>query len=414
MPLPGSRLMNKPSYLLLLVSILSITHPLKAAAQLTAEEAVARALENHPALRGAQLAVEEEKGTALQAGLPPNPELEIGVESWSVSGNRENSPEFLAGVSQTLPLSGARRAVWQAGLAGVEAAGLEAQSLRREITAEVEILFYKSLAAQQRAAIAEENCSRQETLLELTRKRFELGDIPEVDYMRTSAEQARYQAELQEHILERDSLRAQLAHLCGITPDNFPECAGELAPHPEALPSAAGMEEKLLNSPRHQARLLRETQASGDADAVRRAALPEPNLRVGLRRDTGERSNALDVGLSFGLPLFDRNQGALTAARARAQRVRAENEAALREETRQAIALLNEARSALSSAEQLRSSVLSQQEAARDALEQALQLGGATLFEVLAEYRGISETKRVLLDKETQARLALIDLTALL
>jgi cobalt-zinc-cadmium efflux system outer membrane protein len=122
----------------------------------------------------------------------------------------------------------------------------------------------------------------------------------------------------------------------------------------------------------------------------------------------------LDVGLSFGLPLFDRNQGALTAARARAQRVRAENEAALREETRQAIALLNEARSALSSAEQLRSSVLSQQEAARDALEQALQLGGATLFEVLAEYRGISETKRVLLDKETQARLALIDLTALL
>lgn len=406
--------MTRTSLLLLTVLLTPFSYRLSAAAPLTAEEAVARALEYHPALRGASLAVEEARGTAQQAGLPPNPELEVGVESWSVSGNRDNSLEFLAGISQTLPLSGARRTARRAGLAGADAAGLEEASLRREITAEIETLFYKTLAAQERAAIAEDNCGRQETLVELTRKRFEVGDIPEVDYMRASAEQARYQAELQERILERDSLRAQLAHLCGIAPGDVAECSGTLAPSPETLPSAAGMEEQLLNSPRHRARLMRETQASEEADAVRRAALPEPNLRVGLRRDTGERSNALDVGLSFGLPLFDRNQGALTAARARAQRIRAENEAALREEIRQAIALLNEARSALSSTEQLRSSVLSQQEAARDALEQALQLGGATLFEVLAEYRGISETKRVLLDKETQARLALIELAALL
>lgn len=405
--------MNKTVILLLPVLLTQFVYSLSAAGQFTAEEVVARALENHPALRGASLAVEEARGTAQQAGLPPNPELEIGVESWSVSGNRDNSMEFLAGISQTLPLSGARRTAWRAGLAGADAAGLEAASLRREIAAEIETLFYKTLAARERAAIAEENCSRQETLLELTRKRFELGDIPEVDYMRASAEQARYQAELQELILERDSLRAQLAHLCGIAPDNFPECAGELAPRPETLPAAAEMEEQLLNSPRHRARLLRETQASGDADAVRRAALPEPNLRVGLRRDTGERSNAVDVGITFGLPLFDRNQGALTAARARTQRIGAENQAALLEETRQAIRLLSEVRSALASTTQLRGNVLSQQEAARDALEQALQLGGATLFEVLAEYRGIMETKRILLDKETQARLALIELAAL-
>ena len=49
-----------------------------------------------------------------------------------------------------------------------------------------------------------------------------------------------------------------------------------------------------------------------------------------------------------------------------------------------------------------------------EALEQALHLGGTTLFEVLAEYRGISETKRAILESEAQARFALIELKALL
>lgn len=406
--------MNKPFFLLPLLSLLLVTHHLTAAAEFTAEEAVARALDNHPALRGAQLAVEEEKGAALQAGLPPNPEVEIGVESWSVSGNRENSMEFLAGVSQPLPLSGARRTARRAGLAGAEAAEFEATSLRREITAEVERLFYETLVAQQRAEIAGELCTREGTLVELTRKRFELGDLPEVDYMRAAAEHARYQTTLEETIRDLNALRARLAHLCGMEADVLPECAGTVSPTPDTLPEETVLEDSLLNSPRHQARLLRETQASGEADAVRRSAVPEPSLRVGLRRDTREGSNAVDVGLSVGLPLFDRNQGALSAARARTQRIRAENEAAHREEVRQAIALLHETRRALATADHLSGQVLPKQEASREALEQALHLGGTTLFEVLAEYRGISETKRAILESEAQARFALIELKALL
>ncbi|HOH28786.1 MAG TPA: TolC family protein [Candidatus Hydrogenedentes bacterium] len=406
--------MNKLVSLFTIMLLMPCAYSETVPAQLTVEEAVARALENHPAMQGAFLAVEEARGSAQQAGLPPNPELEVGVESWSVSGNRGDGLEFLAGVSQTLPLSGARRTARQAGLAGAEAAGLEAESLRRGIAAEVELLFFKTLAVQQRIIIAGEDFTRQETLAELTRQRFELGDIPEVDHMRASAELARSQAELQEIIRERDTLRAQLAHFCGMAMDAVPECTGEVAPAAEAIPDVASLEEGLRNSPRHQARLLRETQASGEADAVRRAAMPEPGLHVGLRRDTGEGSNAIDAGVRFGLPLFDRNQGARAAARARAQRIRAENEAALREETRRAIGLLNEARSALSTAEQLRGGVLTTQEDTREALEQALRLGGATLFEVLAEYRGISETKRSLLESETRARLALVELSALL
>lgn len=406
--------MKKILFLLLLVSLTCFGHSPSAVAQITAEEAVARALENHPALDGALSAVAEERGEAVQAGLLPNPELDIGVESWSVSGSRENGMEFLTGISQTLPLSGARRAARRAGMAGADAAEFEADSLRREIAAAAERLFYKTLAAQRRVSISGIGCDHQSTLLELTRKRFELGDLPEVDYMRASAENARCQAELQERIQERDSLHAQLAHLCGSTPEEFPECAGEVAPAKETLPDAERLEEQLLNSPRHQARRLRETQVAGQADAVRRSAMPEPDLRVGLRRDTNDGSNAVDVGLSVELPLFNRNQGALAAARARQQRIRAENEALSREEVRNAVALLNEVQRALTTADHLRDDVLTQQQDSRKVLEEALHLGGATLFEVLAEYRVISETEQLLLERETQARFALIELSALL
>ena len=71
-----------------------------AANSFSVEEAVRLATANHPALQAAGYAVEEALGEAQQAGLPPNPELDVGVEGWRNGGDDH---ELLAGVSQTLP-----------------------------------------------------------------------------------------------------------------------------------------------------------------------------------------------------------------------------------------------------------------------------------------------------------------------
>ena len=406
--------MKHTFFLAVAAALLVVVPCLPAPAEFTAEEAVSRAIDGHPALQGAASAVEEETGTAKQVGLPPNPELDLGVESWSVSKGQENGMEFIAGLSQPLPLSGARKAARNAGLTGASAAGLEAEALKREIAAEVECLFYETLAAQELTAIAEENFDHQQALLELTRKRFDLGDLPEVDWLRADTEHEQYRAELNATLRERDSLRAQLAQLCRMSVEELPPCAGEIAPVADLLPDADALEESLRNTARHRARALREEQAAGETEALRRMAIPEPSLRLGLRRDTSVDANRVDVGVTVGLPLFDRNQGSVAAARARAQRISAENEAVLREETRQALSLLGEVRAALEQASHLKQEVLPRRLQSHTILDDSLELGGATLFEVLAEYRAMAETQIAILESEYAARTAFTSLQALL
>ncbi|NLO32132.1 MAG: TolC family protein [Candidatus Hydrogenedentes bacterium] len=383
-------------------------------AEFTVEMAVNLVLDQHPNLRSAAFAVEEEKGEARQAGLLPNPELELRGESWSVARGQNNQMEVLAGITQPLPLSGARKFARQAGEAGVDAATLEAYATRQEIISEAQHLFYETLAAQEKAAIVEEIISLEGQLTELTRQRFEHGDLPEVDYLRASTDYGRYQATLKEICQERDALRRRLAHLCGVSPDEVETCTGSLAPVIEDFPEEASLKDLLSQSPNHLARLAYEDQAEKEVRAEQRSAIPEPGLQVGLRRLTEDRTNRMDVGISVDLPLFDRNQGAIHAAKARVQRIRAENEAKYQEEFRELTDLLLKGKRFLTLAEHLSTEVLPKQETTQQILESALVMGGASLFEVLAEYRSTLETKQEILENYANARDALIELNALL
>ncbi len=383
-------------------------------AEFTVEMAVNLVLDQHPNLRSAAFAVEEEKGEARQAGLLPNPELELRGESWSVARGQNNQMEVLAGITQPLPLSGARKFARQAGEAGVDAATQEAFATRKEIISEAQHLFYETLAAQEKAVIVEEIISLEGQLTELTRQRFEHGDLPEVDYLRASTDYGRYQATLKEICQERDALRRRLAHLCGVSPDEVGACTGSLAPAIEDFPEEAALNDLLSQSPNHLARLAYEDQAEKEVRAEQRSAIPEPGLQVGLRRLTEDRTNRMDVGLSVDLPLFDRNQGAIHAAKARVQRIRAENEAKYQEEFRELTDLLLKGKRFLTLAEHLSTEVLPKQETTQQILESALVMGGTSLFEVLAEYRSTLETKQEILENYANARDALIELNALL
>lgn len=381
-----------------------------AAAQFTVEEAVSYAMSAHPSLQAALLAVEEASAEALQAGLPPNPELEIGVEGWR-SGN---DGEVLLGIVQTLPITGARKRARQAGRIGAEAAGQEAEAQRRVLHAHVEKVFYGTLAAQNMVVLAEVAYAYAERVAALTRQRFEAGDIPEVDWLRADGEQLRRKADLESTLRLRAAMRAQLALFCGLDEAGMPECAGELAPLIDDLPQQDVILDRLTAAPNYAARELRATQAVLETETLKRAALPEPALRLGMRRERSSGEPALDVNIGIGLPLFDRNQGAVAAARAKTLRIEAENDAAFREESHMAIALLGEAHAALLQATRLRSEVLPQLDEVSRIMEEALALGGATLFEVLAAQQESNDTHKELLELEREARTALIELLALL
>jgi len=381
--------------------------------QFTADDAAALAAANHPALEAAGYAVEEAKGEALQAGLPPNPELDVGVEGWK-SGNDEGGHELLVGISQTLPISGARKMARKAGMFGAAAATAEAEALRLEVAGAARSLFYETLAAQERLKLLSEAGADADALASLTRIRFEQGDIAEVDLMRAVAEKHRYLAETEKADKLLKGLRSQLAELCGIPDAELPECAGGNALEASMLPDPAELKGALLAHPRGKARELHEAQAAAALKAVRRKAIVEPAVRIGMRRDDDSKDNALDVGISIPLPLFDRNQGEEAEAHAREQRIRAENDSDLRELVRMCLALRAEAGAAIAEAAITRNNVIPQLAAAYAAVEKALELGGVTVFETLAAKRDIAEAQLALIESERKAHVALITLNTLL
>lgn len=381
--------------------------------QFTADDAATLAAANHPALEAAGYAVEEAKGEALQAGLPPNPELDVGVEGWK-SGDDEGGHELLVGISQTLPISGTRNMARKAGMIGAAAASADTEALRLEIAGAARNLFHETLAAQERQRILSEIFTDADALASLTQIRFEQGDIAEVDLMRAVAERNRYLAEKENADKLLKGLRSQLAELCGIPDVELPECVGGSMLEASMLPSPAELKDALLAHPRGKARKMREAQAAAALQAVRRNAIVEPTLRIGMRRDDASKDNTLDVGISIPLPLFDRNQGAEAAARAREQRIRAENESDLRELVRTCLALRTEAEAAIAEAETTRSNVIPQLTAAYTAVEKALELGGVTVFETLAAKRDVAEAQLTLIESERKAHIALITLNTLL
>ncbi len=396
------------SQMILLMAAIAAIDPL------TEEGAVNRALANHPSLRAALSAVEEATGEARQAGTPPNPELFVGVEGWRGRNRDDGGHEYLVELKQPLPLSRARRIAQQAGMLGADAAEQDAAAVRLQIASYARTLFYETLVAQKRQALFDAMAADAEALASLTRVRFEAGDLPEMDLMRVVAEQHRYEAERDRTLREYEGLHAQLAELCGLEGEARPECVGAIAPEAVLLPDADVLEARLIDAPGHAAQRLRAEQAEAMVSAVKRSALPEPSLHAGLRRDSDARASSLDLGISIELPLFDRKKGAASAARAREQRIRAENEAVLRNDLRTALALRSEAEGAIIEAQQLRERVLPKLEAASAIIDNAQTLGGATLFETLAARRDIAETRLALLDSENRARSALIMLEALL
>lgn len=166
---------------LLLVLLLGIATVRPAGAQglgrpgaSTIDELVARALEENLDLRAARAEIEAARGRLLQAGLRPNPMLDIGAQH-SVTGPDNN---LNAGV--TLPLDVNGRKAGRVGVAERELELKEAQVLNRarELGAEVRMKAGEVLAAQRNLRITEELLGINRQALQLIGDRIRRGPCP--------------------------------------------------------------------------------------------------------------------------------------------------------------------------------------------------------------------------------------------
>jgi cobalt-zinc-cadmium efflux system outer membrane protein len=277
---------------------------------------MALALLESPALEARGWTVRAAEARVLEAGLWSNPEL--GLEAGEFGGTGDlagtDSAEVTLSLAQTFPIGGDRERRRE--LAGHRArlAGWDYEAARLEVLTNVTRRYVRALAAQRRLEVAEQQLDLTEAVLETTRKRFEAGAAAEIELIRARVPVAESEVRVRRARRDLDTAHRRLALTWGQRDPRFDTVAGDLDRLHEPPPPAALS--RLIGQNPRVARWATEISARRAEAALARAeAVPDLAGRVGFKRFNEIDESALVIGVSLPLPLFDRNQGEILAAK---------------------------------------------------------------------------------------------------
>jgi cobalt-zinc-cadmium efflux system outer membrane protein len=381
---------------------------------ITLAEAIAAAEARSPGLAAMAWQVRAEEGRVVQAGLLPNPELSLEAEDFGGSGSRPafEKAQTTLSLAQLVELGGKRRRRRELATLDRELAGWDRETARLDLMARVTKAFVAALAAQERLALSEALVAVARESARAAGKQVEAGVASPVERVRADVAVSRGEARRRMRERERDVARAALAAACGSEEATFQAVRGDL----EAIappPSLGRVAAALRTGPR-LARWGTEVARGEAAVAVEESRrMPDVRVRFGGRRFEDDGSEALVGELSVPLPLFDRNQGAIEAARARFARARFDRDAALAG----AHAELVEAYGALAVAYEkaviLRDQVLPEADAALAQTRAAYRQGGMPMADVLLAQQTLVELREERLEALAAYHLAVAEVERL-
>ena len=292
------------------------THPslvLGQEAKLTRADALRLAVE-----RGARLGVAIADTAVASAQLVtastlPNPSFNPNYT--------KDTPHWhmLGSVPLDLPMF--RRPRIQSAQLGVQAAQLRYRLARATIALDADTIYTRVVAAREHLALSRRNAVDADSLLHMVERRRDAGDAADMD-----VELARVSAGQQENAAGADSLTLESALLdlqasLGMATEHVEvQASDSLTPPPE--PTVPG---QTLNE---AAAALSLQSAAIAAQLQHRPMWLQPSITGGVEFGASDEHGLLPaLGIGFGLPIFDRNQGPI--AQAEAERVRAAAELTL-------------------------------------------------------------------------------------
>jgi outer membrane protein, heavy metal efflux system len=276
------------------------------------DELVFLAQTANPALREAAAKVRVSQGEALQVGLCPNPTFYMGSPQWSGSISQYNwymGQDFVTG--RKLQLNRAAK------LREVEQAQLELTRVRFEVLTSVRKQFFAAAAAQRRVEVLDELLGVSAHSRDVGQKLLKAGETNRADATLLDIEYDKALVARQNAVALLSASRKQLSAVVGMPETDFGPLQFDLA----------------LPLPQYDIEEVRQgvvdTNAVAGSAAVEiqrtqvllRRALREPwpnfNIQAGYQYSVGDVQD--DQGyaqLAIDVPIWNRNQGGIRAARA--------------------------------------------------------------------------------------------------
>lgn len=400
--------------LLLVAMIVALPASVCAAdAGLDLQDAIERALGQNKELAAFQHRIGQQEGRREQANVLPNPEARVDVEDVGGTGAFKNTRNAQTTVSIGWVLEPGLRKQ----RVGVEDARskiirFDVEILEIEIAAETAQRFLDSLTSQARESAADEAVSLAQETVEAVSRRVKAGRVPRAEQTRAEAELAIAQLSRDDVTHELAIAYRRLAAQWGDTVPRFSAVVGDLAllPQVETFDSlVARIEQSPLLA------RLSNTQRLAEAKLGLARVDRWPKLRpsFGVRDIRTTKDTALIAGLSFELPVFDRNQGKIRESLASIERSRADKVAQRIRVHTTLFELYEEMQHFIHRAKVLRDEVIPRLEQALVEIRQGYERGRYDYLELKSVQADLLEAKRSLVEASAGAHRLVIALERL-
>lgn len=283
------------------------------------DQALTAMRRSHPLVLAARANLTFARGSAAALGLWQNPVLDATYQRGIRQTGLDAAGAVNVGITQFLDLAGAPAARRRA--AEQEAAAVQAdlEMVQRDLALDVTEAFVQLAAATARRQVLRDTVADLERADRIVRARWGGGVTPHYDVSRIAIALADAHAAVSE--AESDMARARGALDVAVGPDagalhGLP--AYDFEASPQIPPLAAMQELARTRRPDVVAARHRATAADEQIGVAQRNVFPGFGVRVGAGFGNNPGQLDLQIGVVVPLPLLDRGQAAVPAARARA------------------------------------------------------------------------------------------------
>jgi cobalt-zinc-cadmium efflux system outer membrane protein len=277
---------------------------------------------------------------------------------------------------------------------------LEAQKYR--IATDIRVKFYDALAAQRRVNLVRDFQSVADKGLELAELRKKALEGSQLDVVQAKVQKNEIDLALQQAQVSFAAAWRELAALAGTPQMATVELQGELPTNETILDWSSVSSSMILSSPEYQSAQARIGQARANID--RQCVQPIPNLDVQFAAgvDNGTNSGLINLQVGAPIPVFNKNQGNIAAARAELLRASREAERIENAIKARLAAVSGQYDSSLAAVGKYANDILPNAEEGLKLAETAYKAGETSFVQVLVARRTYFDTNLQYIASQTQ------------
>jgi len=365
-----------------------------------------KALESNQEIVAARLEIDKARARLLQAGLRPNPTLDVEQTTGRFTGS-PGDRALSVGVSLPIEIYGRRSSRIDLARIGIEASEADIRNRERVLVANILTNYAQALGALRELEVTERLLDLDLETTRVVQIRVNEGEVPplELNLLQAEVERLRARRQLTEGKLQ--AAYTQLKLLASIPYEESFRLGEQMTSASlPALPitTEAAIDIAMRTRPDVRLAQIEEQLAVAGLRLIRAESRPSlvANTRYSQDRATydsaavpfAERGRSLTFGVSVGLPVFNKNQGAMAEAAIAINQARSRREFGERVVRSEIIAAFQRYEAASRAVATLETLALPRTTANVETFRRVYELGEIKITDLITEQRRLLDATR--------------------